>query len=229
MKFMLHLNNLLLLCLALLTLLSCEDKKETPVIDPEPCSYSCENKPNMVCVEGQCLCPEERFFTPWQYRDELCHDLTDSFYVRVGHEGDIEYFAPMDVLKIPSDSPTYTFSSSSISKEYPAQFIVGLFTSRSDTIDYDRYPSPQFDLVFDNNNPSNGDFPISGQSELDPQGYYPQGFERRYGLNSFYGMQFFWEVEYNADSATLHVDVYSSRDGAIFLDDEITMYFERYR
>lgn len=230
MKFMYPSNNILVLCFSLLIILGCEDKEEPPIGDEsEPCSPYCEDSSEMICKQGQCLCDEEMFFTSWRYSGDLCNDLTDSFYVRVAHDGNIDYFEAMDILRMPASKPLKQNSSISISEDYPKQFIVEFFSSRSDTIDYKKYHPAYFALVFDNAVPGNDAFPIVGNSNLSPSDYRPIHYRRGTDEGYYYGVNFIWKVEYSIDSATLHIDVYTSGDGSIYLDDEITMYFERYR
>ena len=225
------LNKILVLSFLFLLFIGCEDKDEQPIIEEsEPCRSSyCEDSSEMICKEGQCLCEEEMFFTRWRYNGNLCNDLTDSFFVRVGHEGNIDYFEAIDVLSMPSSKALKPNSSISISEDYPDQFIVEFFSSRSDTIDYKQYHPAYFALVFDNDIPGNDDFPLSGNSNISPTDYRPMHYRRATDEGHYYGINFIWEVEYSADIATLKIDVYTSGDGSIYLDDEITMYFERYR
>jgi len=230
MKFMYPLNKILVLSFLCLIFIGCEDKDEQPIVEEsEPCSPYCEDSSEMICKQGQCLCEEEMFFTRWRYNGNLCNDLTDSFYVRVGHEGNIDYFEAIDVLRMPSSKALKPNSNISISEDYPDQFIVEFFSSRSDTIDYKQYHPAYFALVFDNDIPGNDDFPLSGNSNISPTDYRPMHYRRATDEGHYYGINFIWEVEYSADIATLKIDVYTSGDGSIYLDDEITMYFERYR
>lgn len=220
-------NNILIAICIISMIFGCKD--DPPVESMEPCNPYCDDLDLMNCVEGQCLCQESMFYTPWLYNNDLCHGLTDSFYVRVGHEGNIEYFKPMDVLRMPAKSSLKVNSRVSISKDYPEQFILEWFTSRADSVNYDRYHPAHIVLVFDNDNPDNDAFPITGKSQLDPSDYAPQDYVSSNGPNHYYGVNFIWEVEYTSDSAVLHVEVYSSGDGSVYLEDEMTMYFERYR
>lgn len=227
------LNKILVLSFLFLLFIGCEDKDEQPIVEEsEPCRSSyCEDSSEMTCKEGQCLCEEEMFFTTWRYKGNLCNDLTDSFYVRVGHEGNIDYFEAIDVLRMPSSKALKPNSNISISEDYPDQFIVEAFSSRSDSIDYYKHYSPYFALVFDNDMSENEMYPISGKSTQSPSGYRPRGDYHDVDSNFYYGHKFVWDIEYKSESATLGVDVYStSREaGGFYLDDEITMYFERYR
>lgn len=202
--------------------------KDDDLVNGEPCNSYCNDLQEMQCIDGQCLCPEESFFTPFSYNDQLCHDLNESFYVRVGHEGNIDYFAPMDILKMPDSLSIHANSPTTSSKSFPEQFIVDWFTSLSDTLDYDKYQPIHIVLKFDNKNSSNFGFPICGNSDMDPYGYSPRDYLRP-NDGVYYGIRFVWEIEFKEDSAILHVDVYSTGNGSVFLDDEITLYFERYR
>jgi len=220
------LNNFsVILCIGLI-FFSCKD--DISKMDDLRCNSYCDTNPYMDCIDGQCLCPDENFFTPFLHNDRLCNDLNASFYVRVGHEGNIDYFKPMDILKMPDSSSIYSRSTSSLSKRYPEEFIVEWFASRSDTFDYDKYPLPHIALVFENNSPSNDDFPMRGSSDLSPANYSPQEYLRPID-GVYYGIKFDWYIEFTEDLATLHIDVYSTGNGSVFLDDQITMYFERYR
>lgn len=215
---------LIALCSAII-FFSCKDDD---LVNGEPCNSYCNDYQEMQCIDGQCLCPEKSFFTPFLYNDQLCHDLNDSFYVRAGHEGNIDYFAPMDILKMPDSLSIHVNSTTSLSKPFPEQFIAELFTSRSDTLDYDRYHPSHIVLQFDNKNSSNYVFPIRGNVDMHPSGYSPQDYLRP-NDGVYYGQRFVWDIEFTEDSATLHIDVYSTGNGSVFLDDEITMYYERYR
>ena len=224
------LNSILVICFSLLIILGCEDKDEPSVGEElEPCNSYCESSQVMDCVEGQCLCPQDMFFTDWQHKGDFCTGLTDSFYVRVGHEGNIEYFEAIDVLRLPSNSSIFSRSSTSITEDYPEQFIAELFTSRSGNLDYDRFLGAHLVLVFDNDIPGNEAFPLSGKSTRSPSNYRPRGDYYDVDSNFYYANNFVWDIEYKEESATLKIDLYSWGEEGIYLDDEITMYFERYR
>lgn len=224
------LNSILVLCFSFLMIFGCDDKEESPVVDElEPCGFFCEESQIMYCKEDQCLCEEAMFFTPWRHEGDFCTGLTDSFYVRVAHDGNIDYFEAIDILRMPANKTLKQNSSISISEEYPQQFIVEVFSSRSDSIDYDKYHTPYFALVFDNNTLENELYPITGTSTQQPSGYRPRGDYHDIDSNFYYGYSFVWDIEYESESATLGIDVYSTGAEGIYLDDEITMYFERYR
>ncbi len=230
MKFMYHLNKILVLIFLFLISNGCEDKDEPMIVDEsEPCRGYCEGSSEMICKQGQCLCEEAMFFTPWRYEGDFCTDLTDSFYVRVAHDGNIDYFEAINILRMPANKTLKQNSSISISEEYPQQFIVEVFSSRSDSIDYYKHHTPYFALVFDNDIPGNEVFPLSGKSTRSPSNYRPRGDYHSVDSNFYYGFTFVWDIEYKSESATLGVDVYSTGAEGIYLDDEITMYFERYR
>ena len=224
------LNNIIVLCFSLLMIFGCDDKEDPLVGDElESCGFFCEESQIMSCKEDQCLCEEAMFFTKWRHKGDYCTDLTDSFYVRVGHEGNIDFFEAIDILSMPSSKALKPNSNISISEDYPQQFIVEFFSSRSDTIDYNKYHPPYFALVFDNDIPGNDAFPIEGSSKISPSGYRPIHYRRGTDEGHYYGVNFIWEVEYSVDSAILQIDVYTAGGGYNYLDDEITMYFERYR
>jgi hypothetical protein len=230
MKFMFPLNKILVLSYLFLIFIGCEDKDGPPIVDDsESCSLICEQSQIMYCKEEQCLCKEKMFFTPWRHKGEFCVDLTDSFYVRVAHDGNIDYFEAIDILRMPSSKSLKQNSSISISEDYPQQFIVECFSSRSDSINYDKYHHPYFALVFDNSILEDEIYPIKGTSTQQPSGYRPRGNYHDVDSNFYYGYTFVWDIEYHLDSATLGVDVYSAGADGIYLDDEITIYFERYR
>jgi len=184
---------------------------------------------DLIWVDGKCTCTDNTYRSPFVGGDgDWCLPLSDSFYIRVGHEGDISNFEIMSVLKFPSDMPTDPFFDK-VSEEFPGKFIVELFPSNQSEVFPQNYSKPYVSIIVDNLNSNSLDFPIRGEKDYgDPPLYYKGPKD----LNSlFYGVKYEWAFEFKEDSATVHVDVYSIEEesNTTFLDDEITMYFERYR
>lgn len=194
------------------------------------CVSDCEAF-NMECKDDICLCSTEEYYKsgPASFEDSLfCHPLNDLFYVRVDHEGDISNFEIMDVLKMPSSKASYDRPNSHLpDKPYPEQFIVELFSTRSGKVEFKDYsPLLYIYLLFENKSPNNADFPFLGYTENG----YPSGYKGPKNTSELvYGLAYEWDIEVNEDTAVLKVKVYSAGEDAMFLDDEITMYYERYR
>lgn len=182
----------------------------------------------LVSVDGECRCWENTFRSPFVGSDgDWCLPLTDSFYTRIGYEGDITNFEIMSVLKAPSDKPTDPFYDR-VTSEFPSKFIIELFPSNTTNVFTEKYKSPYISVIMTNENADSMDFPIVGRKELGSPPIKYRGPKDRSDL--FYGVRYEWEVQFKEDSATVYLDVYStSEDDSLFLDDEITMYFERYR
>ncbi len=227
-----NLNSSIALLLFCFFLVSCSDD-EMPIDDGEgglyswDCASSCEAY-NMECQEEACLCSTEEYFMIRLEDSLFCHSLNDSFYIRVDHEGDISNFEIMDVLKIPASESTYENSGASLRKQYPEQFIVDLFSTRSKQVEYKDYSSNLYiSLLFDKKDVVNSSFPMRGYTGNigPPSGY--KGPKNTSGLT--YGLGYEWDIEVAEDTAILRAKIYSAGEDSLFLDDEITMYFERYR
>ncbi len=191
------------------------------------CVSHCEAY-NMECHEEVCLCSTEDYFRIRVEDSLFCHSLNDSFYIRVDHEGDISNFEIMDVLKIPASESTYENSGANLRKQYPEQFIVDLFSTKSQKVEYKDYSSKLYiSLLFDNKDVDNSSLPMRGYTGQigRPSGY--KGPKNTPEL--IYGLGYEWDIEVEEDTAILRVKVYSAGEESLFLDDEITMYYERYR
>lgn len=210
----------------------CSDD-EMPVIEEEndmyrfDCVSDCAEY-NMECYDDVCLCFEDQYYKQDIEDSLLCHPLNDSFYVRVDHEGDITNFEIMDVLKMPASKASFNSSfAREREKPYPEQFIVDLYSTRSEKVEFKEYShQPYISLLFENKSPNNADFPFQGYTEDG----YPRGYKGPKRTDDIaYGLAYEWDIEVNKDTTVLKVKVYSAGENAMFLDDEITMYFERYR
>jgi len=217
------LNKILVLSFLCLIFIGCEDNLSPNEGDQVLCGA------DLVRVDGKCTCTENTYTSPFVGGDgDWCIPLSDSFYIRIGHEGDISNFEIMSVLKFPTAEPTDPFFEA-VTGEFPDKFIVEIFPSNQHDVFPQNYLKPYISVIAENANPSGLDFPIVGGKEYgDPPLYYRGPKD----INSiFYGVNYEWNFEFQEDSATVNVDVYSidEESDSIYLDDEITMYFERYR
>lgn len=230
--YMYNLNNTMALFLLAFCFIGCSDD-EVAMEGSEGGLYSmdclsqCEAY-NMECQGEVCLCSTDEYFRISLEDSLFCHSLNDSFYIRVDHEGDISNFEIMDVLKIPASESTNENSGASLRKQYPEQFIVDLFSTKSQQVEYKDYNSNLYiSLLFDNKDVVNSSLPMRGLTGNigPPSGY--KGPKNTPGLT--YGLGYEWDIEVEEDTAILRVKVYSAGEESLFLDDEITMYYERYR
>lgn len=63
---------------------------------PDDCNYCGDN--GTECVDGKCICEENSYALRFLGDEKQCRPLNDSFYVRVGHEGDISNFEVLNLL-----------------------------------------------------------------------------------------------------------------------------------
>lgn len=219
---MYYLSKIILFFFSIVALTACEDS-----LAPNDSGYSslqCAGE-NSNVVDGKCTCLKDTYWAHFMADDNWCRPLSDSFYIRKGHKGDITNFEIMNTLKLPSDRPMFEFENG-ISEKFPTQFIVELVPHNIKEVFPEGYLKPYISLVVTNVDPENEDFPIVGKKDFGKPPAY-QGPKNLSDLD--YGVRYEWQVNFRQDSALLEIDVYSLKDDSLFLDDEITMYFERYR
>jgi len=224
---MVHVKNIILLFWVTTFFLAC--KEDLP---EDPCSQCGEN--GTECIDDQCLC-EEDSYAIWFLEDEKeCRPLNDSFYVRVGHEGDISNFEILNLLKLSYSTKEEPNSMIRFNFGFPSEFIIELFYDGRADYDLTDYSKTSMGLIFQNDDRENSELPFSGNVRtLDGLSGFSGPKNAEYPNDGTpgayaYGLGYEWFVEVTADSAILEADVYSHRDSS-FLDDEITIYFERYR
>jgi len=220
-------NKLILLFWVTVSLLAC--KEDLP---EDPCGQCGEN--GTECIDNECLCEENSYAIRFLGDEKECRPLNDSFYVRVGHEGDISNFEVLNLLKLSYSTIEEPNSRISFSFGFPVEFVIELFYDGRADFDLTDYSKTSMGLIFTNDDRENSELPFLGNAlTLDGLSGFSGPKNAKYPNDGTpggyaYGLGYKWVVEVTADSAILEAQVYSHQDTS-FLDDEITMYFERYR